>query len=132
MREQVEKAVRECSSTTHTGGKVRFVDRKRGLRHDGTGEDPEDEAARPSCSQGRGTAEAESQGLRRRRRAGICSRHRRGEATEGKDLSSEAKRREGKGGGAWGRRHECLAETCTGQRAVEDGGGSSRAADQHE
>ena len=42
-REQVEKAARECSSTTHTGGKGRFVDRERGSRLDGTGK--EDEAA---------------------------------------------------------------------------------------
>ena len=72
MREQVEKAARECSSTTRTGGKGRFLDRERGSRLDGAGE--EDEAARASCSRGRGAATTETEGGRCGI-AGVCSRH---------------------------------------------------------
>ena len=70
----------------------------------------EDKAARPTCSQGCGVATTETDGGMRRR-AGVCPCHCKGEAAEGKDWSSKAKRRDGEGGGGWGRRHVCVAET---------------------
>ena len=113
----MEETAREHYSAAGAGRKGRFVDRERGSRHAEAGE--EAEAARASCSRDRGTVEAERQ-RERMRRAGVCSRHRRGEPAERKNRPSEAKRRKGEGGGEWGRRHKCLAET--GRRAVEGGG----------
>ena len=67
------------------------MDRKRSLKYDGAGE--EAEAARHSCSRGRGAATTETEG-RMRRRAGVCSCHRRGEATEDEEMSLEVELRE--------------------------------------
>ena len=75
-RRQLANTVRRLVQVPRKG---RFVDRERGSRHVGAGE--EAEAAMASCSLDRGTAKTETEGGRCRR-ADVCSRRRRGEAKE--------------------------------------------------